>query len=246
MWEQKHAVTVKPQTGTGRRLPPGQRQRQDHPRFGTHLHDPPPRVPTEPTLTLSGAITDDIVLSLPALGALPRTDVKADFHCVAGWSVTDLCWTGVTFETLYEEVITPALAPGVQVTHIVTEGLDGYRCPVLLQDALESDVIIADHLDGAPLTGANGAPLRFVSPGQYGFISNKHLSRIEVHVGRPRWKFGAGSAYGRAMLPPLFSRHPRARVWAEERNNLVPNWAIRPVYRLITAPIAWLSNKGIR
>ncbi len=200
-------------------------------------------MPSRPTLVVAGVVGSDIALPVEALKTFPRTQITADFHCVAGWSATGLRWEGVNFATFYKEVIEPVVLPETQVTHIVTEGLDGYRCPVLLEDALQSDVLIADMLNGAPLTGDNGAPLRFVSPSQYGFVSNKHLSRIDVLPGDPEWKFGAGSIYGRAMLPPVFSRHPRARVWSEERNNLVPNWLIRPVYRLITPPIAWLSRK---
>ncbi len=227
-------------------LPPGQRRVAALRRFGTHLHERPPRVPTQPRLSVGGAVAREIDVSLEHFRALPRTEMTADLHCVAGWSATGLRWEGVAFATFYDEVIAPALIPGTRVTHIVTEGLDGYRCPVLLQDALEPDVLLADTLDGEPLTGDNGAPLRYVSPRQYGFVSNKHVRRVEAHEGDPDWRFGTGSVYGRAMLPPLFSRHPRARVWAEERNNQVPNWLIRPVYRLITPPIAWLSGRGSR
>jgi DMSO/TMAO reductase YedYZ molybdopterin-dependent catalytic subunit len=228
-----------------KQLPPGQRRVPALRRFGTHLHDQPPAVPADPTIIVTGAGTTDIVLPLEALRSLPRTRKVADFHCVAGWSVTDLSWEGVSFATFFREVVAPALPPGTSVTHIVTEGLDGYRCPVLLRDAMRDDVLIADALDGAPLTPSNGAPLRYVSPSQYGFVSNKHLCRIEVHTGEPVWKFGSGSIYGRAMLPPLFARHPRARVWAEERNPWLPNRLLRPVYRVISAPIAWLSNRGV-
>ena len=39
--------------------------------------------------------------------------------------------------------------------------------------------------DGRPLDGDHGAPVRLVSPAQYGYISTKHLCRIEVHSGEP-------------------------------------------------------------
>jgi hypothetical protein len=57
-------------------------------------------------------------------------------------------------------------AAGLQdgVTHVVFEGADGFRTVYLLDDALSDDVLLADHLDGAPLDFDHGAPLRIVSP----------------------------------------------------------------------------------
>ena len=31
--------------------------------------------------------------------------------------------------------------------------------------------------------------------------------------------------------------HPRARVWQEERHPYLPNWLVRPAYRILIAPI---------
>ena len=117
---------------------------------------------------------------LADLAALPRRELIADFHCVAGWSATDLRWEGVAYETFHRLVIEPAIPADPSVTHAVFEGLDGYRSIVLLEDALRDDVILADHLNGRPLDSDHGAPVRLVSPSQYGFVSTKHLCRIET------------------------------------------------------------------
>ena len=82
---------------------------------------------------------------------LPMNSEKAsrlttDFHCVAGWSATDLRWEGVSFETLYRSVIEPALGHGASVTHVLFRGIDGYASVLLLEDALADDVLIAEHL----------------------------------------------------------------------------------------------------
>ena len=37
-------------------LPPGQRKVDGFPRFGTHLHHPPPAIPPNPTINVTGAI----------------------------------------------------------------------------------------------------------------------------------------------------------------------------------------------
>jgi DMSO/TMAO reductase YedYZ molybdopterin-dependent catalytic subunit len=148
---------------------------------------------------------------------------------VAGWSVTDLRWEGVSFETFHRMVIEPSLPAGASVTHVVFEGLDSYRSIVLLEDALGDDVILAEQLNGRPLDGAHGAPLRLVSPNQYGFMSTKHLSRIELHASEPHPRYHS-SPFVHAGLQ-IVKPHRRARVWEEERHRHLPAWVVRPAYR---------------
>lgn len=217
-------------------LPPGQRAVDGFPRFGTHLHHPPPPVPADPTIEVGGAVTAGITISLTDLEKLPRKELGADFHCVAGWSATGLRWEGTSFAALYRTRIEPLLEPGTSISHIVFEGLDGFQSIVALEDALADDVLIADRLDGQPLNGDHGAPLRLVSPRQYGFINTKHLCRIELHTSEP-------------PVPDRFSPisgHPRARVWEEERNRYLPGRVVRPVYRALIGPIRALSARGSR
>src|SRR3712207_7252707 len=61
----------------------------------------PPRSTLFPYTTLFRSLRD--------LSALPRRELTADFHCVAGWSATGLTWEGVAFETFYREVVEPVL-----------------------------------------------------------------------------------------------------------------------------------------
>jgi len=216
-------------------LPPGQRKVDGFPRFGTHLHHPPPAVPPNPTLTVTGAIRAPLTVALTELDSLPRVERVADFHCVAGWSATGLRWEGVPFATFYRILIQPRLAPATTVTHIVSRGWDGYSCVILLEDALADDVLVASRLDGQPLSPAHGAPLRLVSPSQYGFVSTKHLRTIEVHTRKPREEH---------PYTVITRSHPRARVWHEERHPWFPAAAVRPVYRSLIRPIARLSARG--
>ncbi|MFD9905760.1 molybdopterin-dependent oxidoreductase [Streptomyces sp. NPDC059063] len=217
-------------------LPPGQRAVDGFPRFGTHLHHPPPPVPADPVIDIGGALAETITLSVADLAKLPRRELGADFHCVAGWSATGLLWEGVAFRDLYRTRVEPLLAPDASVSHVVFEGLDGYRSIALLEDALGDDVLLADRLDRRPLDGDHGAPVRLVSPSQYGFISTKHLCRIECHTSRPpdfdRWS-------------PI-AAHRRARVWQEERHRRLPGRVVRPVYRALIGPIRALSARGSR
>ena len=216
-----------------RRLPPGQRRAAGFPRFGSHLSRPAPAVPADPVIELRGAVAEEFDLPLATLSTLPRREITTDFHCVAGWSATDLRWEGVTFETLYRAVLEPALRPGTSVTHVVCRGIDGWKSVLTIEDALAGDVLIAENLDGHPLESDHGAPARLVSPQQYGYASVKHLSRIEVLTAAPKPAAGL-----------MFRTHPRGRVWAEERHGLFPAWVVRPVYRTLIAPIKFLSARG--
>ncbi|NNH70513.1 molybdopterin-dependent oxidoreductase [Nocardia uniformis] len=215
-------------------LPPGQKVVDGFPRFGKHLQHPAPPVPADPTIEIGGALTEPITLCVADLATLPRVELKADFHCVAGWSATNLLWEGVSLQTLYRTRIEPLLAPGAAPTHALFEGLDGFRSIVLLEDALADDVLIADRLNRKPLDSDHGAPVRLFSPGQYGFISTKHLCRIEFHTSEP---------LGRDRWSPL-AEDPRARVWQEERHRYLPGRLVRPIYHALIRPIRALSARG--
>ncbi|HEX7168327.1 MAG TPA: molybdopterin-dependent oxidoreductase [Acidimicrobiales bacterium] len=234
-------------TTTNRRtgLPPGQRRVQGFPRFGTHFHRPAPAVPDAPEIEIVGAGVERLVATAAEIAALPRREMTADFHCVAGWSATGLRWEGVAFETFYRSVVEPAASQlAGPVTHLAFGGLDGYRSFVLLEDALADDVLIADRLDGRPLDGDHGAPLRLVSPSQYGFVSTKHLCRIELHTSEPAGRYHPNPLmdFGLRVVKP----HARARVWREERHRHLPAWAVRRVYRLLIPGIAAASARGSR
>jgi DMSO/TMAO reductase YedYZ molybdopterin-dependent catalytic subunit len=221
------------------RLPPGQHEINGFPRFGTHLGRPAPAVPADPAIEISGAVTEPTALPVAALATLPRRELTADFHCVAGWSAINLRWEGVAFETFYSEIIEPALDRASPVTHVVFEGLDGHRSVATIEDALNDDVLIAENLDGRPLDSDHGAPVRLVSPSQYGYISTKHLSRIEVHTS------GCADAH-KSVADRLLEEHPRSRVWEEERHGRFPGRSVRPIYRLLIPPIRFLSARGRR
>jgi DMSO/TMAO reductase YedYZ molybdopterin-dependent catalytic subunit len=228
-------------------LPPGQRAVEGFPRFGTHLHHAPPQIPDRPVIAFGGDVREPVEISVAELETLPRREVEADFHCVAGWSATGLRWEGMPFVTLYRTVIEPRLKADAVITYVEFVGLDGYRFVAVLDDVLADDVLLADRLDGRPLDADHGAPVRLVSPQQYGFVSTKHLCGIDVYVRRPVQKNPAAIRVGRLTLrTPLIEPHPRARVWREERHPRLPAWLLRGPYRLLIRPIAHLSARGAR
>ncbi len=232
-------TTAEPSSTPTVTLPPGQRLIQRFPRFGTHLGRPAPAIPADPVITIDGgAVTASFDLPVATLADLPRRELTAHFHCVAGWSAANLRWEGVTFESFFRTIIEPELVPGTEVTHVVFEGLDRYRSIVMVEDALVDDVLLAERLDGHPLGADHGAPVRLVSPAQYGYVSIKHLCRIEVHSSEPQRP--RGSLINRRLL----ESHPRARVWEEERHGSLPSWLVRPVYRALKAPVLYLCTRN--
>jgi DMSO/TMAO reductase YedYZ molybdopterin-dependent catalytic subunit len=177
-------------------------------------------------VVFGGALTAPVEVAVDELVGADRHEVDADFHCVAGWSVTGLHWEGAAFADVYRRYVAPAVVPGTIVTHVMVRGLDGEHFVAELEDLLADDVLLADRLDGRPLDGDHGAPLRLVNPAQYGYANIKHVCRIDVLAGAPP----TGSP---ALVDRLLESHPRARVWKEERHGTMPGWLIRPIYRVI-------------
>jgi DMSO/TMAO reductase YedYZ molybdopterin-dependent catalytic subunit len=215
-------------------LPPGQRAVVGFPRFGVDLRRPPPAVPDDPVLAVRGAVRLPVDLPLHKVMTDGRQDLEADLHCVAGWSATGMVWQGVPFATVYRTLLRPRLRPGSEVTHVLFRGLDGFCSVLLLEDALQPDVLLADRLDGRPLDGDHGAPLRLVSPHQYGYVSTKHVTRVELHTQEP---VGLRTSRRARVRWWLLGLHPRARVQLEERHPQLPVRLVRPVFRLLAGRI---------
>jgi DMSO/TMAO reductase YedYZ molybdopterin-dependent catalytic subunit len=219
-------------------LPPGQRYIGYFPRFGTHFSEPPPRISEPAMIRIEGAVARGLEVPVSRLAELDRRTITADFHCVAGWSAQDLHWGGVAFRRFYEAVIIPEAQPEPGVTHILFQGVDGYHSTLTLDDAFEDDVLLADQLGEAALNGNHGAPVRLVSPKQYGYKSTKHLCCIELHTrALPDGHEKAAPGFLLNLLGP----HPRARVSQEERHRYLPAWALRRIYWKI-----WEARSGSR
>ena len=221
-------------------LPPGQHLVDWFPRFGTHSDRPTPTISDDPVVEIGGVVTEPFAVRVADLVALPRRRLDADFHCVSGWTAAGLRWEGVAFAEFYRLRIEPSLCPGAVVTHVKFCGLDGFGSVITIEDALDHDVVLADHLDGERLGRDHGAPLRVVSPAQYGYMSTKHLSRIDVHTAAP---IGGPRSF---VLDVLLHSHPRARVWKEERHGTLPGPVVRPFYRAIAKVMLRRSRRSSR
>jgi DMSO/TMAO reductase YedYZ molybdopterin-dependent catalytic subunit len=181
-------------------------------------------------------VAHPLEIPVSRLGELPRRELVADFHCVTGWTAPGLHRGGVPFRKFYESVILPEAGPEPGVSHLLFVGADGFSTALLLDDALDADVLLADRLGGAALDSDHGAPVRLLSPKQYGYKSAKHLCGIELHTREPKDGYRTGAR--RRFLKWLVAPHPRARVSEEERHRCLPAWLVRGVYRTILRPFA--------
>jgi DMSO/TMAO reductase YedYZ molybdopterin-dependent catalytic subunit len=132
--------------------------------------------PTTWRLEVGGLVEKPLSLDLAGLRALPRAHQTSDFHCVTGWSVGNVHWAGVRIEHLLAEA---RPKPGAHGLHFVSSELP-YDDYLTLKQALLPDVMVAYHMDHAPLSRAHGAPLRLVMPRMYGYKGVKWVSRIDV------------------------------------------------------------------
>jgi DMSO/TMAO reductase YedYZ molybdopterin-dependent catalytic subunit len=199
-----------------RQLPPGQvvapLRRFGLPQFARVRPEPAAR----PVVTVFGAVVRPTQIPLDDLMGLGRyREQRSDLHCVTTWSALDLAWAGVPFRGVHE-ALSSRVGVARSAAWVTFVGLDGYRACLRLDDALAGDVLLADRIDGVPLDAAHGAPVRLISPAQYGYKSVKHVCAIE---------------YGRAYHPgsARYAAHPRGRVAEEERSRCLPG----PLWRLI-------------
>ena len=207
-------------------LPPGQGLLGEMPRFTDNPFLPPP-AGLEPTLEVTVERAPLATVSAELLASLGPRDLRADFHCVTTWSVTGLLWRGVPMREVLEAIgIDEPPAP-----YVVARGGDRQWTAFLWEDLVADDALLATHLDGRPLDARHGAPLRLVTPHQYGYKNVKHLVGLDFRREEPK----AGS-----------KQHLRARVALEERHPRVPGRALRLPYRLLIGPTARLAERTLR
>nr|BCX00834.1 MAG: sulfite oxidase-like oxidoreductase [Bacteroidota bacterium] len=159
-----------------RPMPPGQRYIDTFP-----IYDITPQRPRFDPATyrfrIWGACEAPLELSWQELEALPRLEVVADFHCVTTWSKRALVWEGIPVRILLERV-----RPHPEAVQAMAHCLEGYTTNVPLSYLWEEDVLLADKLNGAPLSPEHGAPLRLVVPRLYAWKSAKYLCGLELQT----------------------------------------------------------------
>ena len=134
------------------------------------------------------------------LAELPRSEVRADFHCVTKFSVLDNLWSGVPTACFLE--LAP---PAPEATHVMVWAEYGYSSNMALSDFAASTSLFATHRNGEELTRDHGYPLRLVVPHLYAWKGPKWVRAVEYLV-EDRRGFWEDRGY-----------HNRADPWLEQR-----------------------------
>lgn len=175
-------------------LPESVRAALPAPSTGWRIYAVNPPMPTfDPAswrLRIDGLVDKPVELTFAQLRALPRAEQISDFHCVTGWSVPNVRWTGVRFADLLAEVMPQRAGTALNLVSAEVPYVDTLTLP----QAMVSDAMLAYAMDGRPLTRAHGAPVRVVMPKMYGYKGVKWLSHIEV-VARPQPGFWEQRGY---------------------------------------------------
>ena len=125
-------------------------------------------------LRLLGAVGRPCELGWDDLLRLPQVTVRADFHCVTGWSVRDLVWEGTSTQAIVDLV-----RPRPDVAWVIAHGREGYTTNVPYSQFQDANSLLAYRLNGASLPPEHGSPLRLVVPSLYAWKSAKYLTVLE-------------------------------------------------------------------
>src|SRR5581483_10707854 len=98
-------------------------------------------------LEVGGLVDKPLSLNYDELRALPRTHEIRDFHCVTGWTVSNVRWTGVRLSDLLDRATPQFSAQAVRFTSAEIPYVDS----LTLQQAKLHDVLLAYEMDGKPL-----------------------------------------------------------------------------------------------
>jgi DMSO/TMAO reductase YedYZ molybdopterin-dependent catalytic subunit len=139
--------------------------------------------------------TEDLILTLNDIKALPRTEMTTELKCIEGWSIV-VNWAGVRFSDFAAKYLPKTRsgnAPDLQnrpedllrYVSLVTPD-EEYYVGWDIQSLLHPQTLLAYEMNGAPLTPEHGAPLRLASPTKYGIKQLKRIGRIEFTDERPK------------------------------------------------------------
>jgi DMSO/TMAO reductase YedYZ molybdopterin-dependent catalytic subunit len=127
-------------------------------------------------LRIDGLVDEPLSLTYAQLRALPRVDQVSTFHCVTGWTVSNVRWGGVRFRDLLAAARPTSAARALTFT----SAEQPYTDSLTLAQAELKDAMLAYEMDGKPLSRPHGAPVRVVIPDMYGYKNVKWVERITV------------------------------------------------------------------
>jgi DMSO/TMAO reductase YedYZ molybdopterin-dependent catalytic subunit len=158
---------------TEKRLPPGQ---YAEPGFPVLTAGPTPRLrPEDYSFSIEGLVSKPMSWSLAELKALPGSTFDGDIHCVTKWSKLGTSFTGVSVDTLLDEV-----QPLNEAAYVLASSYGGYTTNLPLEDVTGGRAwVVWDH-EGEPLPAEHGGPVRLLVPHLYFWKSAKWVSGLRL------------------------------------------------------------------
>ncbi len=139
--------------------------------------------------------TEDLILTLDDIKALPRVEMTTELKCIEGWSIV-VNWAGARFSDFAAKYLPKTRSGNALDIENRPEDLmryvslttpdEGYYVGWDLPSILHPQTLLAYEINGAPLPPEHGAPLRLASPTKYGIKQIKRIGRIEFTDERPR------------------------------------------------------------
>jgi DMSO/TMAO reductase YedYZ molybdopterin-dependent catalytic subunit len=127
-------------------------------------------------LKIGGHVERPVSLSYSDILSLPKVEQVSTFHCVTGWTVTNVRWGGVRMKDVLDLAKPKASAHALEFQSAEPQYVDG----LTFEQAGLHDVMLAYELNGAPLPREHGAPMRLVIPEMYGYKNVKWLAGINL------------------------------------------------------------------
>jgi DMSO/TMAO reductase YedYZ molybdopterin-dependent catalytic subunit len=137
------------------------------------IDDPTPRIDPAGWRLAAGGRS----LTLADLARLPQHEWTCTLDCTSGWYARNR-WRGV--------LVSDVLAPPPGAASVRVRSQTGYSRRFDRGSA--QGLLLATHMDGAPLAAGNGAPVRLVAPGRRGFWWVKWVSGVEASSRPPWWQ----------------------------------------------------------
>lgn len=158
-------------------VPPGQRLTRRFPITGEDGPGVDDLDRTTFHLTLDGLVAAPRVLAFDDLVALGACTLRADIHCVTGWSRLGCTFTGVPLRSVLDAV--GGAAATARFVRFEATSARAHDTSLPLDVAL-ADAWVVWEADGVPLDVAHGGPVRIVTPSRYFSKSCKWVRRIEL------------------------------------------------------------------
>ncbi|MDE3089410.1 MAG: molybdopterin-dependent oxidoreductase [Chloroflexota bacterium] len=138
-----------------------------------------PKVPPNWKLTITGQVGKEIALTLDDLKAMPAVTEMRTLECISnpvgGDLISNAVWKGVRLKDLLAQAGTKPGAKGLKL-----ESFDGYSTGIPIDLGMHEHALLVYEMNGEPLPGEHGAPLRCLWPGRYGMKQPKWIQTITV------------------------------------------------------------------